>query len=72
MEVKKKELVEKANELFYDDRLRLLKMIKDAGAKISKSSDGSRVMLDRLQPELIDKLHAFMLEKLKVPPENQL
>jgi hypothetical protein len=57
----------KGEELLYEDRLKLLKMIQDWGYKIHEHRDGSRIDLDKIKIEHLKKIKIFIEKKLKVP-----
>lgn len=57
-------ILQYAGDLFYKDRLELLKKIKDWNYKISVHKDGSRINLDKMKPEHIKEIHNFIHDKL--------
>jgi hypothetical protein len=61
----------KIDELIYDDRLHILRMILEAKVKVSTCGDGTRVWMNKLSPELTKKITEFVEEQSIVPVEHR-
>ena len=56
--------------LMYEDRMKILKFLISKKTKISKSGDGSRIMLDRLSEDTKKELDVLISELSVVSKEN--
>jgi ATP-dependent RNA circularization protein (DNA/RNA ligase family) len=69
---KKIDIKNNTNELCYDDRLYVLKILKqhlDLN-KIIEHADGCRINLDSMTPDIINKIHHIINTKLQLSKEN--
>lgn len=68
---KKIYIVDKTVELPFDDRMDILKILKQQlqPSEILKHADGSRIDLDILSAEMIDKLHHIVMTKVRANSE---
>jgi hypothetical protein len=64
----RKVIIEQVNDLLYEERMEVLRMLMNSKLKISRSGDGSRVMLDQVPKILIKKIAAFIRYKLILDP----
>ena len=67
----KQEIMANIGELCYDDRMKVLMMLKDGGAKICSNGDGCRVNLDVCGLTLLNEIHVFIMKSLIVPDEHK-
>ena len=70
----KNEIVDKAGELLYEDRLYLLKIITQhiSNEKIQQHADGVRINLKNFSNNLIHKIHHIIINRLKVSDDNRI
>jgi hypothetical protein len=46
-------------------RIRVLEMFADAGVKVSENSNGSSVILNNVDDEVLNKIYSYILSKVK-------
>jgi hypothetical protein len=72
IDIKKKEIVNNSEDLCYEDRLYVLRILLQHTPKIRiiEHRDGTRINLDLLSQEIINKIHYIISSKLTVPEKN--
>jgi hypothetical protein len=72
LSVVKSEILNKSDDLVYEDRLYVLKiLIQHVGKnKIIKNGDGSRVNIDDISETIIRKIHYIIINKLQIQKKN--
>ena len=72
--IKKNEIKNRANELTYDDRLYVLRILRHhlPATKIIEHADGCRINLDNLTVEIINKIHYIINTRLKISIYNKI
>lgn len=68
----KREIETKVDDLVYDDRMYVLKILMQhiGVSKIIKNGDGSRINMDILSESLIRKIHHIIIGKLTIQEKN--
>lgn len=68
----KMEIESKVDDLVYDDRMYVLKILMQhiGSSKIIKNGDGSRINMDILPESLIRKIYHIIVGKLKLQQKN--
>ena len=68
-----KKIIECVDNLEYEDRLKVLKYIRDINAKITEQSDGSRINLDLILKPQLEMLLVYVESLVKnIPNEFEL
>jgi hypothetical protein len=72
--IKKINIKNRVNELTYDDRLYVLKILKQhlPLSKIIEHADGCRINLDSLTIEILNKIHHIIKIKLQISYDNKI
>jgi hypothetical protein len=70
--IKKREICERANDLCYDDRMDIMRILmqKVKHVKIKDHSDGSRINIDNIGEGVINSIYYLIINKLKITNNN--
>ena len=74
LNTKKKEIRTVANSLSYDDRIYILDILRHqiSPSKIIENADGSRINLDMVSVDIIDKIYRIMKTRSKISQTNRI